>query len=333
MSLWGSLWYNGVMIIGALSHAYFRKGHKIKMKIVILDGITINPGDLSWHELESIGDVMVYDRTTDEELVSRIGDSEVIFTNKCKITGEVMDQCPNLKFIGVLATGYDPIDTKAAKERNIAVANVPAYSTESVAQHTFALILELCNNVGIHNEAVQEGAWGRSNDYCMVIKPIFQLTGKSLGIIGYGNIGKRVGEIARAFGMEVFPYSQEPEKAMKADIISVHCPATEENKGFINRDFISKMKNGAYLINTARGALIDEVHLADALKSGKLAGAALDVVGKEPIEDDSVLLGVPNLLITAHMAFSSKEARAVVCSTAAANLRAFLAGEMLNRVE
>ena len=302
------------------------------MKITILDGYVINPGDLSWEELESIGQLEVYERTSPEDILSRISASYAIFTNKCRITAEIMDKSPNLKFIGVLATGFDNIDIEAARKRNIAVCNVPAYSAESVAQHTFALLLELCNNVGLHNDAVQKGEWSKCQDYSMTMKPIFQLSGKSIGIIGYGNIGKRVGQIAEAFGMKVYPYSKEPESALSADVISVHCPATAENTGFIDREFISKLKDGAYLINTARGSLINETDLAAALNSGKLAGAAIDVVSKEPMESDSPLFGIPNLIITPHIAFASKEARKIVCATSAANLKAFLAGERLNRL-
>lgn len=302
------------------------------MKITILDGYTMNPGDLSWAELEKLGDLKVYDRTSPEDIVSRIRGSYAVFTNKCRITSDIMDKCPGLKFIGVLATGFDNIDVSAAKARNIAVCNVPAYSTESVAQHTFALLLELCNNVGLHNKAVQDGAWSSCPDYSMVIKPIIQLSGKSMGIIGYGHIGKRVGEIAKTFGMEVHSYRQEPEAVMSCDVISVHCPATDDNKGFIDKDFLSRLKDGALLINTARGSLINENDLADALRSGKLAGAAVDVVSSEPIDKGNPLLGIPNLLITAHISYTSIESRKTVCSVSAANLKAFLEGKTLNRL-
>ena len=227
------------------------------MKSVILDGYTVNAGDLSWEAIESAGSLTVYDRTKDSEITDRIGDCDVVFTSKCHITREVMDSCPGIKFIGVMATGYDNVDIEAAKDKNIAVCNVPSYSTESVAQHTFALLLELCNRVGLHNDAVQDGKWSTSADFSLVISPMFQLSGKTMGIIGYGAIGKRVGQIAEAFGMEVVPYSRDPERAVKADVISLHCPATPGNKGFIDKDFISQMKDGAYLINTARGALIN----------------------------------------------------------------------------
>ncbi|MBQ9960364.1 MAG: D-2-hydroxyacid dehydrogenase [Firmicutes bacterium] len=303
------------------------------MKLVILDGFAINPGDLSWDDLAKIGDVTVYDQTLPHQIAERIGDAEAIFTNKCIINEEILEQCPQLKFIGVLATGYDVINLDDCRKRGVAVCNVPAYSSESVAQHTFALILELCNNVALHNEAVQQEKWCDYPHYSMVVKPLFQLNGKSLGIIGYGNIGKRVGEIAEAFGMTIYPYSRDPEKAIKADIITVHCPATAENKGFLNKEFFENMKDGAFLINTARGALVNESDLAEALRNGKLAGAAVDVVSAEPMKKDNVLLGVPNLLITPHIAFTTKEARAVVCTTVAENLSSYLEGGRLNRVD
>lgn len=302
------------------------------MKIVILDGYTINLGDLSWEAMERLGQTTVYDRTPADQVIERIGDCEAVFTSKCKITAEVMDACPKVKFIGVLATGYDNIDVKAASERNIALCNVPAYSTEAVAQHAFALLLELCNNAGLHNNIVQEGRWSASPDFCMVAAPMFQLSGKSMGIVGYGSIGKRVGQIAEAMGMTVIPYSRDPEAAIKADVLTLHCPATPENTGFINKDFISRMKDGAYLINTARGALINEQDLAEAVKSGKLAGAAVDVVSREPIARDNPLLGISNIIITPHMAWTSAEAREVICTTSAKNLEAFIAGKELNRV-
>lgn len=302
------------------------------MKIVILDGITINQGDLSWKELEKLGELTVYDRTPNEKIAERIKQAEAVFTSKNKMTGHVMDQCPNLKFIGVLATGYDNVDLAAAKERNIAVCNVPAYSTEPVAQHTFALILEITNSVGLHHKAVQSREWSRCPDFCMVKKPISQLAGKSIGIIGYGNIGKRVGAIAEAFGMKVNIYSQDKQEALTSDIVTLHCPATADNKGFVNKELISQMKDGAILINTARGALINETDLAWALHSGKLSAAALDVLDGEPPRPDHPLFGIENLFITPHIAWASKEARAVICSTSAENLKCFLEGGSLNRL-
>ncbi len=302
------------------------------MKSVILDSYTVDCGKLSWDGLESISELTVYSRSKASEIVERIGDCEAVFTSKCHITKEVIDSCPNIKFIGVTATGYDNIDLKAAKERNIAVCNVPSYSTESVAQHTFALLLELCNHVALHNEASQDGRWTSCPDFCMTLSNMYQLSGKTLGIIGYGSIGKRVGQIAEAFGMKVIPYSQNPQEAVKADVITLHCPATPENKGFINKEFLNEMKDGAYIINTARGALINESDLAEAVKSGKLSGAAVDVVSSEPISKDNPLLGIENLIVTPHMAWTSDEARTTICNICADNLKAFIKGEKLNRI-
>ena len=302
------------------------------MKIVILDGYTINPGDLDWKALERFGDLTVYDRSAPSELIERIGDAEIVFTCKCHMTEEVINACPNIKLISILATGYDNVDLEAAKNRNIAVCNVPAYSTECVAQHTFALMLELCNKVGLHNNAVHGGQWTTCADFSLSLATMIQLSGKTLGIVGYGSIGKRVGQIADAFGMKVIPYSKDPESAIKADILSLHCPATEENKGFINKDFISKMKDGALLVNTARGALINQEDLVEAVKSGKLAGAAVDVVAKEPILASNPLLGVENIIITPHIAWTSIEARSLIASTSAKNLDSFLSGGNINRI-
>ena len=302
------------------------------MKVVVLDGYTVNPGDASWQDLEKIGEVILHDRTAPNDIIDTIGDATAVFTSKCLITAEIMDACPNLKFVATLATGYDNIDLIAAKERGIAVCNVPAYSTEAVTQHTFALILELWSKVGLHNDAVQKGEWTTCPDFCMIKSPMLQLSGKTLGIIGYGTIGKRVGQVAEAFGMKVIPYSKDPKNAIKADIITLHCPATADNKGFVNKEFISNMKDGAFLINTARGALINEQDLADAVKSGKLGGAAVDVVSKEPILADNPLLNVPGIIITAHMAWSSIEARETITRTSAENLKSFLEGGDLNRI-
>lgn len=302
------------------------------MKIIISDGYTINPGDLSWSALEALGDVTVCDRTPQEELTGLIGDAEVLFTSKNKVTAEVLDACPNLKFIGVLATGYDNVDTAAARERGVAVCNVPGYSTDPVAQHTFALILEITNSVGLHNAAVQNGEWSASKDFCIVKKPVSQLAGKSLGIIGYGNIGRKVAAIAEAFGMTVNIYSRDRQAALQSDIVTLHCPATAENRGFINKEFISQMKDGAILINTARGALINEAELAEALTSGKIAAAGLDVLDGEPPRPDNPLIGAPNCFITSHIAWASREARNTICQVSASNLKSWMEGGMLNRI-
>lgn len=303
------------------------------MKIVNLDTYTISLDDLEWTDLAKLGDLTNYDRIAQEDVIDAIGTAEVaLFTSKVKITRQIMDACPNLKFIGVTATGYDNIDIAAAKEKGIAVCNVPAYSTEAVAQHTFALLLEITNNVGLHNQAVQDHKWENAIDFCFVEKPLMQLSEKSLGIVGYGSIGKRVAEIAKAFGMTVNIYSRDPEAAIQSDIVSLHCPATPENKGFVNKEFLSRMKDGAILINTARGALLNEEDVAEALKSGKLSAAAADVLNGEPPRTGHPLIGIPNMYLTPHIAWSTREARQIICTTSAENLKSFLEGGTLNRI-
>ena len=302
------------------------------MKIVNLDAYTIHLNDLNWNELAQLGDLVTYDRVAPEDVIPAIENADAVFTSKVKLTKEVIEACPNLKFIGVTATGYDNIDLDAAKARGIAVCNVPAYSTESVAQHTFALILEITNHVGHYTELVHEHQWEKSLDFTFIDCPLTQLSGRSLGIIGYGSIGKRVARIAEAFGMTVHVYSKDPDAAVQSDILTLHCPATADNRGFINKDFISKMKDGAILINTARGALLNEDDVADALKHGKLAAVAVDVVNGEPPRKGHPFIGLENLYITPHIAWSTKEARAVITKTSAANLKSFLAGGDLNRI-
>ncbi len=302
------------------------------MKIVNLDAYTIHLNDLNWNELAQLGDLVTYDRVAPEDVIPAIENADAVFTSKVKLTKEVIEACPNLKFIGVTATGYDNIDLDAAKARGIAVCNVPAYSTESVAQHTFALILEITNHVGHYTELVHEHQWENSLDFTFIDRPLTQLSGRSLGIIGYGSIGKRVARIAEAFGMTVHVYSKDPDAAVQSDILTLHCPATADNRGFINKDFISKMKDGAILINTARGALLNEDDVADALKRGKLAAVAVDVVNGEPPRKGHPFIGLENLYITPHIAWSTREARAVITKTSAANLKSFLAGGDLNRI-
>ncbi len=303
------------------------------MKIVILDGYTVNPGDLTWEALENICEVTVYDSTPADKIVERMGDAEILMTSKNFITREVMEACPDLKYIGSLATGYNNIDIAAAKDLGIAVTNIPAYSTDSVAQHVFALILELCNNVALHNDSVQQGDWTNCKDFCYWVKPVVLLKGKSLGIIGYGQIGRRVAEIAEVFGMKVNVYSRDREAAVKSDFVSLHCPLTAENAKMINAEFIKEMKPGAVLINTARGGLLDEQAVADALKTGQLAAAAVDVASVEPIPGDSPLLGLENCLLTPHIAWSPKEMRQIICDTLATNLQSWLDGGEQNRVD
>ena len=304
------------------------------MDIVIFDGYTINPGDLSWEKLDNMCDKLtIFDATPMDKALSRIGDSEILMTSKCPITREFMEKCPNLRYIGCTATGYNNIDVRAAADLGIAVTNVPAYSTDAVAQHTIALMLELTNNVGLHNQSVQNGQWAQSDYFCYWEKPIMLLAGKSFGIIGYGAIGKKVAEIARALGMTVNVFSQDPESAMKSDFVSLHCPLTTENEKMVNSEFLVNMKPGAVLINTARGRLVDERALADALKSGFLGGAAVDVLSDEPASENCPLIGLDNCIITPHISWAPKEMRQLVIDRLAENLQAWLDGRMLNRVD
>lgn len=304
------------------------------MNTVIFDGYTINPGDLSWDKIAALSDKLtVFDSTPQDKALSRAKHCEILMTSKCPITREFLKQCPDLKYIGCTATGYNNIDVKAAADLGIAVTNVPAYSTDSVAQHTIALILELSNHVGLHNASIQKGHWSESKYFCYWDRPVTLLSGKSLGIIGYGAIGKRVAEIARALGMTVNVFSQDPKAAIKSDFVSLHCPLTEENKGMVNTEFLVNMKPGAMLINTARGGLIDERALADALKSGFIGGAAVDVLANEPPERDCPLIGIENCILTPHIAWSPKEMRQAVIDILAENLQSWLSGGRLNRVD
>lgn len=302
------------------------------MKMVILDGATIDP-ELSWDGLRKFGDLTVYPRTSKELVLDRSREAEAIFISKISLKRNILINCPNLKFIGVMATGYNNVDLAACRELGIAVCNIPSYSTDAVAQHTFALILEICSQVSLHNQSVQQGEWFTSQDFCYWKSPIFLLKGKSIGIIGYGNIGKKVAEIAQAFGMTVHVYSKDREAAIQADILSLHCPATEENAGFINKEFLGQMKNGAILINTARGTLLNEQDVAEALKSGKLAAAGMDVLAKEPADPSNPLIGLSNCYITPHMCWTPKEMRQIIMDGCIANVESFLAGQTLNRVD
>ena len=304
------------------------------MNIVIFDGYTINPGDLSWKKIEDLCDrLTVFDATPEDKALLRLGSSEVLMTSKCRITRELMEKCPNLKYIGCTATGYNNIEQSSAAYLGIAVTNIPAYSTDAVAQHTIALMLEISNNVGLHNESVQQGQWSASKYFCYWKKPVTLLAGRSIGIIGYGAIGKRVAEIASALGMQVNIFSQDPTGAMKSDFVSLHCPLTEENRHMVNTEFLVNMKPGAVLINTARGELVDERALADAIKAGFIGGAALDVLAKEPPDHDCPLIGLENCIITPHIAWSPKEMRQAVIDILAENLKSWLSGGMLNRVD
>ena len=313
------------------------------MKITVLDGYTENPGDLSWDGLAALGELAVYDRTPlddEEEIIRRIGDADVVVTNKTPISARIMDACPRMRFIAVLATGYNIIDTAAAKERGIPVSNVPAYGTASVSQFSIALLLEICHHIGHHNAAVHSGRWESSQDFCFWDYPLIELEGKTMGIIGFGRIGQAEGRVARALGMRVLALNHHPSDKGRAiaeyvdmdtllkesDVITLHCPLTPENTGFINQETISRMKDGVILINNARGQLINEQDLADALNSGKVAAAGLDVVSTEPIRGDNPLLKAKNCIITPHISWAPKESRQRIMDCTEENIRAYLAG-------
>lgn len=315
-------------------------------KIVILDGYTENPGDLSWSALEALGELHVYDRTPADEVAARIGDAEVVFTNKTPITKETMDACPNMRFISVLATGYNIVDYNYAKEKGIPVSNVPAYGTASVSQFSIALLLEICHHIGHHSDTVFAGKWAECADWCYWDYPLIELEGKTMGIVGFGRIGQAEGRVAKALGMEVLACDICPNDAGRAigeyvdmdtllsrsDVISLHCNLTPENTRFINKDTIARMKDGAILINNARGQLIDEQDVADALNSGKLAAAGLDVVDTEPIRADNPLLKARNCIITPHISWAPKESRQRIMDVSVENLKAYLAGRPINVV-
>jgi len=316
------------------------------MKIVILDGYTENPGDLSWEGFEKLGELTVYDRTPADKIVERIGDAEIVYTNKTPLTKETFDACPNVRFVGVLATGYNVVDTAAAKEKSILVANIPTYGTAAVAQFAFALLLEICHHVGHHSEAVHEGRWTACPDFCFWDYPLVELAGKTMGFIGFGRIGQATAKIAKGFGMNVIAYDSFESDAGRelgqyvsldellatADVISLHCPLFPATQGIINKDNIAKMKDGVILINTSRGPLIVEEDLVEALESGKVAAAAVDVVSTEPIKADNVLLKAKNCLITPHIAWAPKESRQRLMDIAVSNLEAFIAGNPINIV-
>ena len=311
------------------------------MKIIVLDGYVENPGDLSWEPLAALGELTVYDYTAPAEVIARIGDAPVILTNKTVITREIMDACPLVKYIGVLATGFNVVDIAAAKEKGIVVTNVPAYSTQAVAQFTMALLLEICHHVGKHNDAVQQGRWSACRDFAFWDYPLIELAGKTIGIVGYGRIGQATAKAAQALVMKVLAYSRhgqgEPfvpldELYARSDIVSLHCPLTAENAGMINRETIAKMKDGVILINTARGGLVNDADLREALLSGKVYAAAADVVTVEPIRADSPLLGLDNMILTPHIAWACYETRQRLMDIAVDNVRQYLAGTPVNNV-
>lgn len=319
------------------------------MKIVVLDGYTLNPGDLDWKELEAIGECTVYDRTslTDEqEIIHRIGKAEIVLTNKTPLSADTLKMCKNLRYIGVLATGYNVVDTKTAAERGIVVTNIPTYGTYAVGQFVIALLLEICHHIGHHNQVVQEGKWTKNPDWCFWDYPLMELAGKTMGIIGYGRIGQTTGRIAQALGMKVlgfdksqsleetetFRYASLDEVLKDSDIIALHCPLFPDTEGIINRDNIAKMKDGVIILNNSRGPLIVEEDLRDALISGKVAAAGLDVVSTEPICKDNPLLGLKNCIITPHISWAPKESRSRLMQIAVENLRAYLEGSPVNVV-
>jgi glycerate dehydrogenase len=316
-------------------------------RIVILDGATLNPGDNPWTPIEQLGDVTLHAASEPDEIVSRLNNADVAITNKARLTSEIIEQLPNLKFITVSATGHDCVDSAAAAKHGIPVANVPTYGTPSVAQFTFALLLELCHRVALHDEAVHAGEWQSCGSFSFWKTPQIELQGLTLGVIGFGRIGQQVARIGSAFGMQIlaasrhrqnapddiqFSWATPDEIAEQADVVSLHCSLNENSTGMINREFLSRMKPSAFLLNTSRGPLIDEAALAEALNTGQLVGAAVDVASVEPITDDNPLLTADNCLITPHMAWSSLAARRRMMQITADNIRNFLIGEPCNIV-
>lgn len=316
------------------------------MKIVVLDGYTENPGDLSWADLEALGETVIYDRTPAAQVAERIGDADVVFTNKALITEEVMVSCPKLTYIGVLATGYNVVDIEAAKRRGITVTNVPTYGTDTVGQFAIALLLEICHRIGHHDRTVHEGKWENCEDWCYWDYPLVELAGKTMGVIGFGRIGQATGRIAAALNMRVLAFDAYPSEAgnmlaeyvtldrlfRESDVIALHCPLNSETKGIICSENIKKMKDGVILLNNSRGGLIEEQDLADALSTGKVYAAGLDVVSTEPIRGDNPLLQAKNCIITPHMSWGTRESRKRLMDIAVENLRQFIAGKPVNIV-
>ena len=319
------------------------------MKMVILDGYTENPGDLSWSELEKLGELTVYDRTslTDaEEIAARIDNADILLTNKTPVSAAALDKNPGVKYISVLATGYNIVDVEAARARGIPVSNVPAYGTAAVAQFAIAMLLEICHHVAHHSETVHAGRWEQSPDWCYWDYPLIELQGKTMGIIGFGRIGQQTGRIAKAMGMnilatgsrptdsgrEIAEYVELDELLARSDVIALHCPLFPSTQGIISRENIAKMKDGVILLNNSRGPLIDEQALADALNSGKVYAAGLDVVSTEPIRGDNPLLKAKNCFITPHISWAPKESRQRIMDCTVENIKAFLDGEPVNVV-
>ena len=316
------------------------------MKIVVLDGYTENPGDLSWDGLRALGELIVYDRTRPEEAASRIQDAEIIVTNKVPITRALLEQCPGIRYVSVLATGYNVVDLKATAERGIPVSNVPAYSTAAVGQFTIGMLLEICCQIGFHDRSVHDGDWASCPDFSYWKTPLIELAGKTMGIIGFGRIGRQTGAIAKAMGMRVLATGSRPcdegnaiaeyvdldTVLRQSDVISLHCPLFPETTGIINKDSIAKMKDGVIILNMARGPLIVEEDLAQALNSGKVYAAGMDVVSQEPIRADNPLLTAKNCFLTPHIAWASRECRQRIMEITEQNIRSFLDGNVQNRV-
>jgi glycerate dehydrogenase len=317
------------------------------MKIVVLDGYTLAAGGNSWDGLRPLGEVEAHDRSSPNEVAERARGASVLITNKALVPPDVINSLPELRFIAVSATGFDCVDVVAASRRGIPVSNVPEYGTDSVAQFTFALLLELCHHVGLHADAVRGGEWGRSPDFCFWKAPLIELVGRTMGVVGFGRIGRRVGELAHAFGMRVLAHSPSQAKApayqpfawagldelfAEADVISLHCPLTPETAGLVNRERLQRVKRGAFLLNTSRGGLVVEQDLAEALNAGQLAAAAVDVVAQEPLRPDNPLLSARNCLITPHIAWATREARRRLLEATVANVANFFAGRPTNVV-
>ncbi|MEA4890149.1 MAG: D-2-hydroxyacid dehydrogenase [Clostridiaceae bacterium] len=316
------------------------------MKIVVLDGYTENPGDLSWGGLAALGQLTVYDRTPADQIISRIGQAEIVLTNKTPLREEIFAACPDIRYIGVLATGYNIVDVPAAERRGITVTNIPAYGTAAVAQFTFALLLEVCHHAGHHADEVRRGRWSASPDFCFWDYPLIELAGKTLGLVGFGRIGRDVSRIAAAFHLNILVCTRHPlpdescpvefvdMKTLyaRSDIISLHCPLFPETQGLVNRNSIALMKDGVILINTARGQLVVEQDLRLALDSGKVAAYAADVLSAEPADPSNPLLQAKNCLLTPHIAWASRESRQRLMNTAVDNLAQFLKGTPVNRV-
>lgn len=315
------------------------------MKIVILDGYTTNPGDESWKRLEALGELTVYDHTEPEQILPRTWDAEAVITNKTPLTRELLEGMESLRYLGTLSTGFNVIDLETARRLNVPVCNVPAYCTKAVAQMTFALLLELTNHVHLHSQSVRAGRWGHSKEFCYWEKPLIELEHKTMGILGFGSIGRAAAQIALAMGMKVLVYSRTPKELPSgcewvdlkelfthSDVVSVHCPLTPQTEGMINRELLSLMKPTAFLLNTSRGQVINERDLADALNQGRLAGAGLDVLAKEPPAEDNPLITAKNCVITPHVAWAAGESRQRLIDMVAENLEAFLRGKPQNVV-